>query len=172
MADTDDHDPIGSARAALARGLVRRGIGILNRALQEGRAPLDAWFLKSRFLNSIGFNRAAAEMVDGALARIDSAPDRIAMFEEQAFLWAECDHGEQAFRSAEGAAALGSRSLRTHYLRGRALALLGRLGEARDEMNDVLKLDPDNSDAHRALKMIAAVAPPDASRRWWQFWRQ
>ena len=69
-------------------------------------------------------------MLDGALARYSGAADRIGLLEEQSFLWAECQRGEEALRSADAAAGLGSNSVRTHYLRGRALALLGRLEEA------------------------------------------
>jgi hypothetical protein len=60
-------DPIETARSAFAQGLFRRGLAILNRALQDGRAPPEAWFAKSRFMNSIGYNRSAAEMIEAAL---------------------------------------------------------------------------------------------------------
>jgi Flp pilus assembly protein TadD len=59
-----------------------------------------------------------------------------------------------------------------HYLRGRALGLLGRLEDARHEMNQVLTLDPNNADAQRALNMIDAGDRPKESKRWWQFWKQ
>jgi tetratricopeptide (TPR) repeat protein len=147
-------------------------MAILNQALQEGIEMPEAWFLKARFLNSIGFNRAAAAMLDGALARFPNAADRIWLLEEQSFVWAECERGDEALRSAEAALALGSNSVRTQYLRGRALALLGRLEEARNEMNQVLALDPNNADAQRALNMIDAAYRPKGSKRWWQFWKQ
>jgi Flp pilus assembly protein TadD len=147
-------------------------LAILNQALQEGVELLEAWLLKSRFLNSVGFNRTAAEMLDNVLARFHSAADRIRLLEEQAFLWAERESGEEALRSADLAAALGSNSIRTHYLRGRALALLGRLEEARAEMSHVLGLDPNNADAQRGLKMIEAALRPKEPVRWWQFWKK
>jgi Flp pilus assembly protein TadD len=147
-------------------------LAILNQALQEGIELPEAWFLKSHFLNSIGFNRAAAEMLDGALATFSAAADRISLLEEQAFLWAECERGEEALRRADAAFALGSKSIRTHYLRGRALALLGRLQDARNEMSQVLALDPNNAEAQRALNMIDAAYRPTVPRRWWQFWKQ
>jgi len=106
-------------------------------------------------------------MLDGALVRFSTAVERIWLLEEQSFLWAECERGEEALNSADAAKKLGSNSIRTHYLRGRALALLGRLEEARSEMNQVLALDPNNADAKRGLNMIVA-----ASRPWWQFWKQ
>jgi len=165
-------DPIASARAAFAQGLFRHGLAILNQALQEGIELRDAWFLKSRFLNSVGFNSAAAVMLNGALGRFTNAIDRMWLLEEQSFLWAEAQRGEEALRSADGAVDLGSDSVRTRYLRGRALALLGRLDEARNEMNHVLALDANNVDAQRALKMIDAASPPEPSKRWWEFWKR
>jgi Flp pilus assembly protein TadD len=108
-------------------------------------------------------------MLDGALARLSSAADRIWLLEEQSFLWAECERGEEALRSADAAVELGSHSVRTHYLRGRAVALLGRLEEAHNEMNQVLALDPDNADAQRALNMIDAANGPKGRKPWWQF---
>jgi hypothetical protein len=49
--------------------------------------------------------------------------------------------------------------------------MLGRLEEARDEMNQVLGLDPHNADAQRGLSMIEAALGPTTARRWWQFWK-
>jgi len=39
---------------------------------------------------------------------------------------------------------------------------------ARNEMDKVLTLDPNNADAQRAMNMINAALRPT---RWWQFWR-
>lgn len=164
-------DPILAARASFGQGLFRRGIAILNYAILEGVEPLEAWFLKARFLNSVGFNRSAAEMLDGAFARFTSAADRMWLREEQSFLWAECNRGEDALRNADAAESLGSNSIRTHYLRGRALALLGRLEEAREKMNYVLSLDPQNADAQRGLKMIDDALGSRPGKPWWQFWK-
>jgi tetratricopeptide (TPR) repeat protein len=160
------------AHEAFAQGLFRRGLAILNQALQERPGLLEPWFWKTRFLNSVGFNRLAAEMIDGALAGFRSTESRIGLLEEQAFLWAECERGDEAIRSADAALALGSASVRTHYLRGRALGLLGRLEEAREEMTYVLTLDPTNADAQRALTMIDAASRPKEGNRWWQFWKR
>jgi tetratricopeptide (TPR) repeat protein len=154
-----------------AKGLYRRAIGILNCALQDGANLVEAWFLKSRFLNSIGFNRSAAEMLEGAIARFTNTKERTWILEEQSFLWAECGEGDRALRSAEAARALGSNSVRTHYLRGRALALVGRLEDAREEMTSALGLDPENADAQRGLKMINEALGQKADKPWWQFWR-
>jgi Flp pilus assembly protein TadD len=127
--------------------------------------------LKARFLNSIGYNRTAAGMLDGALAKVTNAADRIFLLEEQSFLWAECERGEEALRSADAALELGSNSVRTHYLRGRALGLVGRLGEARNELEAVLTLDPHNAEAQRGLSMIDSAIPSTPRKRWWQFWK-
>jgi tetratricopeptide (TPR) repeat protein len=165
-------DPIASARADFAGGLFRRGIAIVNQALQDGIESREAWFLKARFLHSLGYNRSAAAMLDGALARVTDVAERIGLLEEQSYLWAECQRGEEALQSADAALAIGSDSIRTHYLRGRALALLGRLEEARIQMNQVLTLEWSNADAQRGLKMIEAALRPERSKRWWQLWRQ
>jgi tetratricopeptide (TPR) repeat protein len=164
-------DPITNARATFAQGLFRRGMAILNQALQHGSELLEAWFLKADFLNSLGFNCAAAKMLEGAMAKFTSPADRIRLLQEQSFLWAECQRGEEALRSADAATGLGSNSVRTHYLRGRALALLGRLEEAQDEMKHVLSFDAHNADAKRALGMIQAALESTPGRRWWQFWK-
>src|SRR5205807_8690070 len=53
LADTAGDDPVASARAAFAQGLFRRGMAILNQALQEGLELIEPWFLKAGFLNSV-----------------------------------------------------------------------------------------------------------------------
>lgn len=169
---TTPDDPIASAREFMGHGLFRRAIGILNHALQERAELVEAWFLKSRFLNSVGFNRTAAEMLQDALMKFPNASDRIWLLEEQSFLWAECEHGEKSLPCADAAIGLGSDSVRTHYLSGRALALVGRLAEAREEMKKVLALDPENADANRGIKMIEVALKPNPAKRWWQFWKQ
>jgi tetratricopeptide (TPR) repeat protein len=171
LADAADGDSIASARAAFNSGLFRRGIAILNQAIERGAEPLGAWLLKAHFLNSVGFNRAAAEMLGAAAGRFAGAADRIALLEEQSFLWAECGRGEEALGSADAAVRLGSDSPRTHFLRGRALALVGRLEEARDEMRHLLDLDPDDPDARRGPRMIEEALGAKGHKRWWQFWK-
>jgi Flp pilus assembly protein TadD len=111
-------------------------------------------------------------MVGSALKRFTTPSDRIFLLEELAFLWAESVDGKHALQSAEAAMALGSQSVRTHYLRGRALALLGRLHEARREMGHVLTLDPDNADANRAVKMIDEAAGSRRPKASWRFWKR
>jgi len=164
-------DPILAARAAFGRGLFRLGIALLNVAIQDGAELVEAWLLKARFLHSVGFNRTAAVMLESSLAQLAHGSDRIMILEEQSFLWAECECGEEALRSADAAVELGSHSVRTHYLRGRALGMLGRLDEARNELNVVLTLDPRNAEARRGLDLIDAAMPSTTGKRWWQFWK-
>jgi tetratricopeptide (TPR) repeat protein len=163
--DGDPADPIGAARSAFGRGLFRLGMAILNQAVQDTPGLVEAWFLKAGFLNSVGFNRTAAEMLDGALAKLTGVSDRVLLLEEQSFLWAECDRGEEALRCADAALELGSHSARTHYLRGRALGLLGRLEEARNELDAVLTLDPQNAEAQRGRSLIDAAIRSQPGRR-------
>jgi hypothetical protein len=146
-------------------------MAVLNGTLRDDPRLVHAWYLKGRFLNSIGFNRAAATMMGTALEKIVEVADRISLLEEQSFLWAECDQGAEALRAAEAAAALGSDSIRTHYLRGRALGLLGRLEECDAEMQWVLAVDPTNADALRATAMLADALKQTRRRRWWEFWK-
>ena len=56
-------------------------MAILNQAIQNGAELVEAWFLKARFLNSVGFNRTVAGMLDGALAKFTSAADQILLLE-------------------------------------------------------------------------------------------
>jgi tetratricopeptide (TPR) repeat protein len=162
--------PIDFARSAFAQGLFRRGLAAVNLQLQSNPTLLAGWFLKSRFMHSLRFHRSAAEMLDGALSLVTAAADRIELLEEQCFMWAECNRGEDALRSIDAAVVLGSKSVRTHFLRGRALGLVGRLPEAREEMNRVLQLDPINTDALRGLGMINAAIGPSIRKPWWKVW--
>jgi tetratricopeptide (TPR) repeat protein len=146
-------------------------LGIVNQALRGNRELPDAWLLKTGFLNSIGYNSVAADMLNDVISKSANAPFRILMLEERSFLRAESLDGVKALRSADAALKLGSNSIRTHYLRGRSLALLGRLREAREEMNHVLALDPNHADAQRARAMIDEASPPTSGKKWWQFWK-
>lgn len=165
-----DKDPMTVARTAFAQGLFRSGLAVLNRAIRDGRAQPEVWFGKSRLMNSLGFNRSAAEMIETAMNGYDNQAIRIEFLEEAAFLWAECGQGDDSLRNADAAVALGSRSIRTHYLRGRALALIGQLEDARTEMTNVLALDPENADARRGLGMIESALGPINRKPWWKIW--
>ena len=66
--------------------------------------------------------------------------------------------------------AIDARPIGARYLRGRALALLGRLGEAMVEIRQVLAADPENADALRAIAMLEQARVHRAKRPWWRFW--
>jgi tetratricopeptide (TPR) repeat protein len=254
-------DLLAAARDAFRRGLIRRGLALLNVALQRDAALADAWSLKCSFLDSLGYTRTKAAMLEGALAAggpsalwvsygytlqamdrhadavaayrryleqvpagpwaavacgnqanslarlgdlaaadqlyrqalaleperlsharnyvrflidtqrmaealpvLDAALERttanadlIALLEDRALVLAEQGKAAESLESIEAAVARGSDSVRTHYVRGRSLALLGRLEEARQEILRVLTLDPENAEGKRALEMIDSV---------------
>ncbi len=76
------------------------------------------------------------------------------LLEGLAFVCAEEERAGQALEYVDRAMALGATDGRTRYLRGRALALLGRLAEARDEVRHVLEIEPSHAEAKEALAMI------------------
>lgn len=92
--------------------------------------------------------------MEAGLERAASTEDRIRFLEAITYVYAEEGRGEPSLRSIEQAIALGAATARTHYLRGRALALVGRLEEAREEMARVLEIDPENEDAPRAREIL------------------
>ncbi len=91
------------------------------------------------------------------------------LYEDKAFLYAEANEGEGALDAAEAAVAIGPQRLRAIYLHGRALAMVGRLKEARERIQQVLMMDPQNEDGNRAMRLLdQAMGGP---KKWWQFWR-
>jgi tetratricopeptide (TPR) repeat protein len=92
--------------------------------------------------------------LEAGLAKATTTDDKIRLLEGLAFVCAEEERAAQALEYVDRAIAVGSNSGRAHYLRGRALALLGRLSEARDEVRRVLELEPQNGEAKEALTMI------------------
>jgi tetratricopeptide (TPR) repeat protein len=92
--------------------------------------------------------------LEAGLERAATAEDKVRLLEGLAFVCAEEERAGQALEYVDRAMALGAGSARTHYLRGRALALLGRLEEARDEVKRVLNLEPENAEARQAMGMI------------------
>jgi tetratricopeptide (TPR) repeat protein len=254
-------DPRATARDAFSKGLMRRGMAILNGALRQDINLADAWSIKCSLLDSLGFTKTKATMLEGALAaggppslwvsygytlqqlerhpeavaayrryleqtpagpwagvaycnqanslvrlgdpvaaeefyqkaialepnrlshvsnylrflidtrkwpealavvdatlnRATADADLIGLLEHRALILAEQNNGAEALESIDAAVARGSDSSRTHYLRGRALALVGRLDEARNEILRVLTLDPNNAAGKSALEMIDSV---------------
>jgi tetratricopeptide (TPR) repeat protein len=76
------------------------------------------------------------------------------LLQDKALAFAEQMRGEDSLKCADAAIKQGADGVRVHQLRGRALALLGRLAEARLEMQRVLAIDPKNAEARRAMKLI------------------
>ena len=81
------------------------------------------------------------------------------LLQDKALLFVEQMRGEESLQCADAAIAQGADGVGAHYLRGRALALLGRFPEARECMQRVLKIDPNNADARRGIKMIDEAKP-------------
>jgi tetratricopeptide (TPR) repeat protein len=96
----------------------------------------------------------AVGSLEAGLEQATRADDKVRLLEGLAFACAEEERATLALEYVEQAIALGATSGRTRYLRGRALALLGRLAEARDEVRHVLTLEPDNDEAKEALVLI------------------
>jgi tetratricopeptide (TPR) repeat protein len=92
--------------------------------------------------------------LEAGLDKATATDDKVRLLEGLAFVCAEEERAAQALEYVDRAVALGATSARTHYLRGRSLALLGRLDEARDEVRRVLELEPENGEAKEALAMI------------------
>jgi tetratricopeptide (TPR) repeat protein len=93
---------------------------------------------------------------------------RVTLLAEKAWVLAELDRGEESLEAAEAALALSPENLKARYMRGRALASIGRLDDARSEMERVLAAQPDHADARQAVKMLDdALAATRKPRRWW-----
>jgi tetratricopeptide (TPR) repeat protein len=86
------------------------------------------------------------------VARTDA--DKIDLLDLKASVLLGQMRGAEGLACCEEAMALGSDLARTHYLHGRALALLGRLPEALAAMQQVLRVDPSNADAQKAIAQI------------------
>jgi tetratricopeptide (TPR) repeat protein len=96
----------------------------------------------------------ALGVLETGLEQATTSDDKVRLLEGLAFVCAEEERAGQALEYVDRAVALGAAGARTLYLRGRALALLGRLEEARDEVQRVLALEPENAEARQAMGMI------------------
>ena len=96
----------------------------------------------------------ALGVLEAGLEKATTADEKVRLLEGLAFVCAEEERAAQALEYVDRALTLGAVSGRTRYLRGRALALLGRLTEAHDEVRRVLDLEPDNGEAKEALALI------------------
>jgi tetratricopeptide (TPR) repeat protein len=66
--DAVPDDPLAAAKDAFQRGLLRRGLAILNLNLQREMGVTEAWSLKCSFLDSMGYVRTKCTMLEAALA--------------------------------------------------------------------------------------------------------
>jgi tetratricopeptide (TPR) repeat protein len=101
-------------------------------------------------------DEALGQIAAGLGVAVETA-SQIRLLEDGTYLHCEKDQGGPALQYIERALALGAKGIRARYLHGRALALVGRLPEARNEMLSVLSADPSNADAKRGLEMIDRV---------------
>jgi tetratricopeptide (TPR) repeat protein len=143
---------LGLALRALGRhdeaeDLYRRAIRIDGGQVLHYRNLAQLLIDQQRYAGALG-------VLEAGLERATTAEDRIRLLEGLGFVCAEEERAEQALTYVDRAIALGAQSGRAHYLRGRALALLGRLEEARTEVRRVLDLEPENPEAKEALGMI------------------
>lgn len=111
--------------------------------------------------------RRWAEMLDvlerGLPHAATSDPLRPTMLAEKAWVLAELERSKDALEAADEALRLAPENAKARYMRGRALAALGRLGEARLDIERVLATKPENADAKRAIKMIDDALAAEAS---------
>jgi tetratricopeptide (TPR) repeat protein len=99
----------------------------------------------------------AVRTLDVGLGRARDVGERIELLEAKGHALAGWLKGEEALACVDEAVALGSNSVKTHYIRGRALAMIGRLEEARAAMEQVLRLDPNMAHARQAIQQINAA---------------
>jgi tetratricopeptide (TPR) repeat protein len=97
---------------------------------------------------------AAEKVLDRGLTLARDSAEKVHLLDAKAYVYAGQQRGSDALHCVEQSLSLGSDLSRTYYLRGRALALLGRLVEAREAMQQVLKRDPGNADAVKAITTI------------------
>jgi tetratricopeptide (TPR) repeat protein len=129
-------------------------------------------YMLAHLMRRRGRGEEALAVINRALEHPGQDRFTARLYEERGYVFAEQQRGEDSLRDADQALALGGETPSARYLRGRALALLGRLAEARDEMQRVLRQDPSNADAQRGLRMIDEALPrPSLLRRlssWWK----
>jgi tetratricopeptide (TPR) repeat protein len=142
-------------------GLALRGLGRHDEAEEAYRRAVEVEpgrVLHYRHLAQLLIDQrrwaGALGALETGLDRATATDDKIRLLEGLAFVCAEEERAAPALEYVDRAIALGANSGRAHYLRGRALALLGRLPEARDEVRRVLETEPDNGEAKEALAMI------------------
>ncbi|MEE2885851.1 MAG: tetratricopeptide repeat protein [Planctomycetota bacterium] len=96
----------------------------------------------------------AVATVDSGLVAVPGIPARIHLLETRSMILSDMERGQDALLTIQQAIALGADSLRAHFCLGRALALVGELGPAREEIGYVLEQDPDNVFAQQAMEAL------------------
>ncbi len=99
----------------------------------------------------------ALRVLDAGLPWAQSPVEKVPLLEARGHVLAGMLRGQEALDCVDQAVTLGSNSVKTHYIRGRALAMLGRLPEAKQAMEQVLRLDPNMAAAREALQQIDAA---------------
>jgi superkiller protein 3 len=97
---------------------------------------------------------AALAAVERGLEHARSNAEKIDLLDLKASTLLGQMRGAEGLACCKESLALGSDQARTHYLHGRALALLGRLPQALAAMQEVLRVDPSNADAQQAIAQI------------------
>ena len=138
-------------------------------ALEAASPTIEFFCNYSRFLLNQGRWNDALKVVDEGLKGCPRNPYTAQLLADKALVYAEQNRGAQCLSAAEEALSLAPDEVRTNYLYGRALALVGRLRKARRQILKVLKMDPDNQDAQRALTLLDNAV--GSGRRWWKFWK-
>ncbi len=99
----------------------------------------------------------AIAVVDAGLVAVPGIPARIQLLETRSLILSDMQRGDDALLTIQQAIALGADSLRAHFCHGRALALVGELEHAREEIGLVLQHDPENIVAKQAMDALEAA---------------
>ncbi len=96
----------------------------------------------------------AVATIDSGLVAVPGIPARIHLLETRSMILSDMERGQDALVTIQQAIALGADTLRAHFCLGRALALVGELGPAREEIGYVLEQDPANVFAQQAMAAL------------------
>jgi tetratricopeptide (TPR) repeat protein len=139
-------------------------------AISAKQVFIDVLCWDIRYLHKQGQSARALEVAEAGLAVAEPGLVRGRVLEEISWLHAETGDGQKAYDYARRASTENPDSSLADYLLGRAAGLLGRLDEARVQVEKVLA-SPDqrcHQDARRALEMIEAWQKQ--KKPWWKLW--
>lgn len=137
-----------------------RAEGSLRDAVRHEPQEYVPWLYLCAFLEDRGDPAAALREVDTALAQTYPAMARAELLETRAAALCSLRRGHEALASADEACALAPGYQATRYVRGRALALIGRQSEARAQMEQIIREAPGDrsaDDARAALEKLRAA---------------